>query len=488
VDSLRSARRRKFLASALGAAAAPAIWFSFASGSRPPTPPPDRHAGRSVPLRLVAAERPTTLPCFAGQALPLWTFSLNDWLPVVRIDSGDRLDVVLENWLPRSGEHTSIHWHGIRLPNAEDGVPYLVQPPVQPGESYRYEFTPPDTGTFWFHTHCNTVEQLGRGLMGVLIVEGDAVTPYDADEVIVLRDWRVDVSAGVFKSFTTRRGAHRAGTLGSVRSANGAGDAVLRLPASGDCRLRILNADPTRVVELAVEDAEAAAIAIDGIAVPPFVLDSWLLGPGMRIDLAMRSPPAGSKARLVDRRAADPAVLILLEAEGKAMRSGSFDAAPLRSSRIPEPERDGAEVLTFSFGDTGRAELAEFGSSLEAAIQNSLCLSSEEYWTINSQSWPGRDHSRLPPPVAILERGRSYVFRLVNATKLIHPIHIHGHSFKVLRSDQRALRQHTADTVLLMPEETVDVAFVADNPGKWMFHCHVIEHQEAGMMSYVVVA
>jgi FtsP/CotA-like multicopper oxidase with cupredoxin domain len=488
VESLKSLGRRKFLASALGVVAAPAVWYGHAAGGRPLAPPPEKHAGRSVPLRLVAAERPTRLPCFAGHALPLWTFSADDWLPVVRIDAGDRLDVVLENRLPRSGEHTSIHWHGIRLPNAEDGVPYLVQPPVQPGEVYRYRFTPPDTGTFWFHTHCNTVEQLGRGLMGVLIVEGDAVTPYDADEVIVLRDWRVDVSAGVFRNFTTRRGAHRAGTLGSVRSANGASDAVLRLPASGDCRLRILNADPTRVVELAVEGADAAVIAVDGIAVPPFAFDSWLLGPGMRIDLAMRSPAASREARLVDRRVADRPVLIRLAAEGKAMRSGSFDATPLRSGRIPEPELDGAEVLSFSFGAIGQAEPGEADNSLEAAIQSSLCLSTEEYWTINSQSWPGRDHSRLPSPAAILERGRSYVFRLVNATKLIHPIHIHGHSFKVLRSDRRALVPHTADTVLLIPEETIDVAFVADNPGKWMFHCHVIEHQEAGMMSYVVVA
>ena len=264
VDFLTSAGRRKFLAGAAGAMAAPVIWLGNASGSRPLAPPPETLVGRQVPLRLVAAERPTALPCFDGQTLPLWTFSAYDWLPVVRIDAGDRLDVVLENRLPRPGEHTSIHWHGIRLPNAEDGVPYLVQPPVQPGESYRYGFTPPDTGTFWFHTHCNTVEQLGRGLMGVLIVEGDAVTPYDADEVIVLRDWRVDVAAGAFMNFTTRRGAHRAGTFGSVRSANGASDAVLRLPASGDCRLRILNADPTRVVDLAVEGADAAVIAVDG--------------------------------------------------------------------------------------------------------------------------------------------------------------------------------------------------------------------------------
>jgi FtsP/CotA-like multicopper oxidase with cupredoxin domain len=117
-----------------------------------------------------------------------------------------------------------------------------------------------------------------------------------------------------------------------------------------------------------------------------------------------------------------------------------------------------------------------------------LCLSSDDFWAINGTAWPDREHSRIPPPLALLDRGRSYVFRLKNGSQLIHPIHIHGHSFKVLASDQRAFPVHHADTVLLMPEETVDVAFVADNPGRWMFHCHVIEHLETGMMGYVEVA
>ena len=94
----------------------------------------------------------------------------------------------------------------------------------------------------------------------------------------------------------------------------------------------------------------------------------------------------------------------------------------------------------------------------------------------------------IPPPLAVLERGRSYVFELKNGSPLLHPIHIHGHTFKVLKSDRRSLPVYHADTVVLTPEETIEVAFVADNPGRWMFHCHVIEHQETGMMGYVEVA
>ena len=104
------------------------------------------------------------------------------------------------------------------------------------------------------------------------------------------------------------------------------------------------------------------------------------------------------------------------------------------------------------------------------------------------QAWPERDHASLPPPLAVLERGHTYAFTLRNASQFLHPIHMHGHTFKVLRSSKQRLPVHHADTVLLLPDEEVEVAFVADNPGNWMLHCHVIEHQETGMMAYFSVA
>jgi FtsP/CotA-like multicopper oxidase with cupredoxin domain len=465
-----------------------------ATGSSPfgrvPLPPPAKPVpGKTVTARFAAAERPTSLPCFNGPSLPMWTFSDATWLPTIRLNLGDRLDVTLDNRLPRVNELASIHWHGIRLPNDQDGVPYLVQPPVEPGRSFRYSFVPPDTGTFFFHTHCNTAEQLGRGLIGLLIIDGDTTEPYAADEMVLLRDWRIDLEKGSFADFTTKRGANRAGTYGNVRSANGAGRAEIRLPASADCRLRVLNADPTRITDVAVEGAEAAVIAVDGIAVTPFPLDTWLLGPGMRLDLVVRAPAEDGEAFIVDRRPDDPLPLVRLAGAGPSAPAKPFDPLPLRAGHVPEPRLDAAVRLSFEFGRPDQqATAVSADDPLGALLIGSLCLSSEEFWTINGSSWPGRDHSRIPPPLARLERGGSYVFSLKNGTKLIHPIHIHGHTFKVLQSDQRTLPVHYADTALLMPDETVEVAFVADNPGRWMFHCHVIEHQETGMMGYLEVA
>ena len=260
--------RRELMAAAAGMVVAGPLAGS--AGGRTLGTPVQPAGGRTITRRFVAAERQTALPCFGGAALPLWTFDEGAWPPVIRLDLGDRLDVTLENRLPRKDEHTSIHWHGIRLPNDQDGVPFLVQPPVRPGESFRYSFVPPDAGTYFFHTHCNTVEQLGRGLEGILIVDGDTSGPYDSDTVLLLRDWRIQPGATAFDSFTTARGAGRAGSYGALRSVNGESNPQVTLPASADCRLRLIHTDPTRIMEIAIEDAEAAVVAIDGIAVVPF--------------------------------------------------------------------------------------------------------------------------------------------------------------------------------------------------------------------------
>ncbi len=448
--------------------------------------PPESRAGRTVRTTLVAAERPQVLPCFGGVSLPMWTYAALKPVPVIRLTQGDRLEVRLLNRLPRPDEHTSIHWHGIRLPNDQDGVPYLVQPPVLPGELFDYAFTPPDTGTYFFHSHCNTTEQLGRGMVGVLIVDGDVVDPYDADTVILLRDWRVNLEAAAFRPMVTLRGAGRAGSYGTVRSANGATNPEIALPGSADCRLRIINIDPTRIMDLRLEGAEAAILAIDGVAVPPIPFAGWLLGPAMRLDLVMRSPPIGGRAALVDLGGDERTELAQLVSAGIDVRASGFDPRPLRAARIPEPDLATAERLAFTFADDSGLALPEPG--VPPGFLGTLCLSKASFWTINGRMWPEGGHQSPPPPLAELALGRTYRLALTNKTLYDHPVHIHGHTFKVLASDKPGVPVHYADTVLLRPEETLDVAFVADNPGDWMLHCHVLEHQETGMMGYLRVA
>ena len=485
--------RRTFLTALGGATAASALplaWPQAGSSSLPgvlaPLPFEMEQGVKTFSLR----SREVTLPLLgAGEPqTPLWLYA-DGPLPVIRVARGEPVRVRFRNNLPV--EHSSIHWHGIRVPNAMDGVPYITQKPVAPGSSFVYEFTPPDAGTFFFHPHCNEVGQVGQGLAGIVIVEGDDPAPFDGDIILAAKDWRL-APDGSFLPFSTIKGASRAGTFGTVRTVNGAAAYAQTVPASANLRLRILNLDSTRVIEVGVEGAEAHVIAIDGNAVAPFLLDTWRMGPAMRLDLALRSPAAGASFKVIDYGAAELYALAVLTADGTPIRADAFNPAPLIASPIPAPDLAVAETQTYLFGAASDS-IASFVDSLDpndplsAVILDSLCTGEETFWSINNRSWPKNGHEKVPPPLALLQAGKSYRFILQNGTPHPHPIHLHGHTFTVLSSSKRQFPVHRADTVLTIPKERVEIAFVA-REGDWMLHCHILEHLETGMMGYVRVA
>ena len=445
---------------------------------------------------IVAAPRTFRLTGNASAVAAGWGYDEAFPPPTLRVRRGETLRVRLVNRLP---EHTSIHWHGIRLPNAMDGVPYLTQPPVEPGEDFVYEFRPPDAGTFWFHPHCNSIEQIGRGLAGVLVVENPDDPPFDADIVCLYRDWHLDGS-GAFTAFSTDEGAGRAGTMGNLHTVNGASQPTIDVPAGGLVRLRILNLDSARVVTLAMPSQAASVIAIDGNPVAPVAFGEWQMGPAMRLDLALLAPAQeGTTFALVNNFAAEPWTLATFRAAGRAKARPPLEVPALPASPIPRPDLDHVEAMQFSFSAASAAALdpsdlppalIELQSALGTNVPASdlLCRSQRIFWAINKQPWPGQAEGHVPPPLATLTRGRSYIFELINTTPHTHPIHLHGHTFLVLESNKRTVAPYHTDTVLIHTKERVKIAFVADNPGDWMLHCHIIEHQDTGMMGYVRVA
>lgn len=484
--------RRRALASLGGAVVLAGGFYGLRraagdSGPSYPTAPQPPEGADVVDITLTAKERRLQL---SGAPTPVWSYGEDGSLPVIRLKHGQWLRAKLKNELP---EHTSIHWHGIRLPNAMDGVPYLTQAPVLPGESFTYAFQPPDTGTFFFHPHCDTVTQLGRGLAGVLIVEGDAAQPYDADLVCAYRDWRID-AAGAFTAFITDQGASRAGTFGGFQSVNDRAKPVLQVPANGDIRLRFLDLDMSRLIDLGLEGTDAWVIATDGNALPPMKLDTWRLGPAMRVDIAFRSPAqVGAKLRLMNYYAAEPVLLAEIEVVGAPLQRAAFMPTALKPSDIPAPQMNGAQTfpLKLSAATAPAATTQDItlpdGGVLRLA--DSLCLATQTFWAFNGQPWPvGGSHEYLPPPLTKFARGKTYVIEISNLTPHPHPIHLHGHTFKVLSSSKRQIVEHCADTTLVLPKERLKIALVADNPGDWMVHCHIIEHQETGMMGYFRVA
>ncbi|HWA90129.1 MAG TPA: multicopper oxidase family protein [Rhizomicrobium sp.] len=459
--------RREVLLSSLAAPLAGCALFESA-------PPADgrlaetRIGGRAITL--TAHEQDFAL---GPEPAKLWLYGERPF-PVLRLKKGEELRVTLKNALK---EHSSIHWHGVRLPNAMDGVPYLTQLPVQPGEEFAYRFTPPDAGTFFFHPHCDTVEQLGRGLIGALIVEDEV---YDDDVVLVLKDWRVD-GQGRFLPLFTPSGASRAGTFGTLRTVNGAAQPAIALKALSNVRVRLINADPTRICEIGAQGGAAQVIAIDGNPVTPFALETWRLGPGMRLDLLV----AGD-VQVLDYFAAAPVLLASLHAGGGEGR------APALPMPVVE-DFTGALEHNLELGQGASADIPDappivLPDGRKIDIADSLCLAEGAFWTLDGRSWPGRDHARLPPPLLELKRGQKVLMTIANATSRAHPIHIHGHTMQVLSASVLKRPPHRADTVLVLPNERVTVGFTADNPGNWMIHCHVIEHQETGMMGWFRVS
>jgi FtsP/CotA-like multicopper oxidase with cupredoxin domain len=146
-----------------------------------PTDAPPATATREFDLRAA----PTTTKLLDGRALKVWSYNGQVPGPVLRVRLGEEVVVRLKNDLPQP---TTIHWHGVRVPNAMDGVPGITQAPVPPGGTFTYRFVPKDAGTFWFHPHVRGAEQVERGLYGVLIVDDAKTLPYSRDEVWVLDD------------------------------------------------------------------------------------------------------------------------------------------------------------------------------------------------------------------------------------------------------------------------------------------------------------
>ena len=460
----------------------------------------------ALPLRGVEGEAPPRTVLRAGeverrlvpeQAAPSRLRLYNgEVMPVLRLRRGQPAELRLENGLP--DEHTTIHWHGLRIPHGMDGVPYITQPPVEPGESFTYRFAPPDAGTFFFHPHCNTVEQLGRGLAGVLIVEDAAEPAFDADLVLAYKDWRLNPD-GSLGPFLTLKGAAGPGTYGSLHSVNGLplkGEVApdFAVPAGGDLRLRLLNLDVTRLLDLYVVGADAWLIATDGMALPPLPLSAlpyaaWRLGPAMRADLALRMPAeAGAVVELRNLRGTRPDLIARLTAIGPTLERPPFVPPALPGPHLPEPRLDGAPVVPMAF-ETVATRSPPPPELAGLPFADDLCLAPRTLWAINGRTWPEQGHAHPPQPLAALRQGRSYILELDNRSKQSHPIHLHGHSFKVLSSSTDPdLPVHWADTTLVGPGERRRIALVADNPGDWMFHCHIIEHQETGMMGLVRVA
>jgi FtsP/CotA-like multicopper oxidase with cupredoxin domain len=437
-------------------------------------------------LRLVAGPARASL---AGEHHPetdVWCYDGRTPGPEIRVRQGDRLRMVVENRLP---EETTVHWHGIRLPNSMDGVPHLTQNPIAPGEMFTYEFTCPDAGTFWYHPHQRSFVQVGRGLYGPLIVEEREPVRVDRDITWVLADWRLLNDASISGDFGNMHDVSHNGRVGNTVTINGRIPEMFAVRAGERIRLRLINAANARVFGLEFEGHGPQVIALDGQPVEPHMPSNGrvVLGPAMRVDLLLDMAAQPSKRfRVVDTFYRGPGyrLIDLVYSDDAPLRDLS-SAAPIRlpSNPLPEPDLKNAQrhQIVLGGGMMGSMRTATLDGKqvdIRTLMHNGLM------WAINGVAAKGHVHD----PLLTLERDRSYVLQLVNDTMWHHPMHLHGHSFRVITRDGKpTLYREWQDTVLLDRQERAEIAFVADNPGDWMIHCHILEHQVGGMMGVIRV-
>ena len=414
--------------------------------------------------------------------------------PEIRVRQGERIRVTVAN---RLAEETTVHWHGVRVPNAMDGVPHLTQTPIPPGGSFDYAFTAPDAGTYWYHPHQRSFEQVGRGLYGALIVEEPTPIEVDRDVVWVLDDWRLLPDAQISGDFGNMHDTSHNGRVGNTVTVNGHIVETFAVRRGERIRLRLINAANARIFALDFAGHAPLVVALDGQPIAPHLLEGEriVLGPAMRADLVidMTGDP-GERFTISDTfyRGLEYRLLDLVY-EPEPLRERSLETPiALAPNTMPEPDLGTAERhrVTFGGGMMGammggmmggmmRSMMVGGGIDMRTMMHNGMA------WTINGVAATGH----VMAPLLTLARGRSYVLALDNDTAWHHPIHLHGHSFRVLSRDGRATRHREwQDTVLLVPRERAEIAFVADNPGDWMFHCHILEHQAGGMMGVVRVA
>ncbi len=432
---------------------------------------------RAAPRILRAREARQALVGAAHPQTAVWGYEGTVPGPELRFRQGERLRIEFENQLPAD---TTVHFHGIRLPNAMDGVPDLTQPPIAArGGKFVYEFALPDAGTYWYHPHLGSPEQVGRGLYGALVVEEAAPPAVDRDLVWMLGDWRLDRQARIVEDFGNFMDASHAGRIGNTVTVNGEIRETFEIRAGERVRLRLVNAANARIFGLDFRGHDPLVIALDGHPVEPHRPEGGrvVLGPAMRADVLLDATgePGGVYPVVDDFYRQRAYRLLDLRYAKESARGGRAGAErpKIAPNTMPEPDLERAQRHRVVFGGGMMGGMPMMGMMGGAA------------WTVNGLPIKEHDHD----PVLTLGLGRSYVLELVNDTQWHHPIHLHGHAFRVISRNGRPTRHREwLDTVLLAPRERAEVAFVADNPGNWMFHCHVLEHQASGMMAVIRIA
>jgi len=405
--------------------------------------------------------------------------------PTLRIPQGQRTAFRLINNLDQP---TSLHWHGIRLENAMDGVPGLTQDPIQPGSTFDYSFVAPDAGTYWYHSHLKSWEQVGRGLYGPLIVEELDPVNVDSDRVFVVDDWRLDDAGQIAENFGHMRDASHGGRLGNWLTVNGQTKPVFVVHPGERIRLRCISTANARIMAFSFPGVIASVVAIDGqpLASSSALTEPLLLAPAQRADLIIDIPVDAPPELVINEvSTGEPLAAAIISVAGPPIRSKVKETGSLILPPNPLPH---SLSISDALSVDLRMEGGAMGQLREASYQGqmydlrTLVMEKGKAWTFNGEA------GTTVKPLFKSPLGRTVTINMINDTRWPHAMHIHGHHFQVVERNGAPITDAPwRDTELVEPGDSSRIAFVADNPGKWLFHCHMLEHHMAGMGTWFEV-
>lgn len=379
--------------------------------------------------------------------------------PTIRARVGDLLVARITNALP---EATTVHWHGVRLPNGMDGST-SSQRKIEPGETFEYRIPFRDTGTFWYHPHVRGDTQIERGLYGKLIVEGGTEVDVAADRYFALDDVKLDAS-GTLNQDTDELDV-MLGRQGNVLLVDGQAGRQLEVARGSRERWRFVNTANGRYFNLSLAGHRFLVIGWDGGLIPqPYETETLLIAPGERYEVLVElSGAVGTRVPLqtlfYDRghniRDPGPKDLLELVFSGEATRKPA--ALPSSWRELPAPAVTPATPVR-------RFVLKELETAAGVAF------------VINDEVWP------FNTPVEV-KQGDTEIWEVDNQVEMDHPFHLHGMFFDVLNVGAAPFeRAGWKDTVNVPQKTALRFAVRYEPEGIWMFHCHILEHAERGMM------
>ncbi|WPP05832.1 multicopper oxidase family protein [Methylocella tundrae] len=409
----------------------------------------------------------------------------------VETEVGKAFRVRVENHL---SEPSLIHWHGLKPPWRQDGVPGISSPPIAPGESADYDFPLTFDGTFFMHSHQGLQEQL---LMSAPLIIRDPQAPKQQEIIIELADFSFtppeEIYAGLRKpAMGVMSGMSMGAGMADKPDMKMGGDAkpdlndvkydaflanrrtladpeVTKVEAGGMALLRIINGSAMSAYHIDLGQIEGDLVAVDGHAVAPIRARRFPIAPAQRLDIGLIFPKGPG---------AYPILAIL---EGDRSQTGVIlVAGDAEVRRAPELADQASAPLDFDLESRLRAEDPLAAQQADRVHRLELTGAMSGYqWSIN-----GVAYTKDTPPLPVFA-GERVELVFVNRTMMSHPMHLHGHFFQVVDINGERFAGAMRDTVLVPPKTTVTVAFDADNPGWWALHCHLLYHMEAGMFTTI---